>query len=159
MAAGKRAVLAALLAGAMAITPASAHRMPEVYVTIGSSEVEGEAVTAFTFRLYAEDALKLLGVERDLVVDLSDPALHEKLAGKVAAKVETSGGSLAFFGGDVEGNDVFLYFTAPVGTGVSDAQVLSSVYEQWTNRINDERSGQTETTVFTQKGALAGHHH
>ncbi|GGY56273.1 hypothetical protein [Parvularcula lutaonensis] len=159
MAVAKRFLQALALIALLAPGIASAHRMPEVDITIATSEVGGEEVAAFTFRFHAADVLKALGLDRAVDVDLSDPKVLAMMAAKAEAKVVTEGGTLDYFGGETDGNAVYLFFTAKPGTVITDASVLSSAYESWTNRVNDERSGETVTTVYTQGGELKGHRH
>ena len=149
--------LAAILAAG--VSPALGHRLPEAEVTIENVQIDGAAKSAFTIRLHAEDVLKLLGRELDLDVDLTDPELHQVAGAKVLTKVQLESGALQFFGGSVEGNSVYLFFTADADAQVRDASILSSVFDRWTNRINDARAEDVQTKVFTQGGELHGHRH
>lgn len=153
--------LIAALAGLALFIPgaASAHRMPEVDITVTTSEVEAGEVAVFTFRFHAADVLKVLGRDRDIEVDLSDPKLLAQLAVKAEERVRLEGGVLDYFGGEADRNAVFLFYTAKPDAQITDASVLSSVYRSWTNRVNDERSGETVTKLFTQGGEIRGHKH
>ena len=150
-------VLALAMAGLAA--PALAHRMPEVDVVMDVTDLEGQPATSLVFHLEAADVLKLLGLERELSVDLREDNLLRMLSDKVQQQVVVAGGKLTYFGGEVEGDTVYLFYTAPLSINITDARVLTSVYDQWTNRINDQRGDEVVTTVFTQGGALEGHHH
>lgn len=149
----------AVLAAA-SLSSASAHRMPEVEVTIETTTIDEAQRAAFTVRLHAEDTLKLLGLERDVDANLADAELLRTAAAKLQRRLKLDGDNqLEFLGGTVEGNAVYLFFVGAPDVQVADAAMLSSVFNRWTNRINDRRSGSVETQVFTQGGEIEGHRH
>jgi hypothetical protein len=125
--------------------------MPEVYITAEATELDVGPATVLTFRLAAADVLVLLGKERDTDTELSDPDLLKRAAEKVLAGVTTTGGNPRSIGGELDGNHVFLYAAGPEGMDVTDAKVLSSVFDAWTNIYADERSD-VATRMFTQSG-------
>jgi hypothetical protein len=144
-----------------AATAASAHRMPEVHITAETIDVEGEAMTGLTFRLMAADVLALLGADRDLSTDLKDWRVLQQAGERVLAGISTEGGEPNFLGGEVDGNYVFLYASGPKTLDVTDARVLSSAFDAWTNVYEDERSD-VPTRMFTQwgeQGSQHGYHH
>ncbi|MEO1658383.1 MAG: hypothetical protein AAFR65_11735 [Pseudomonadota bacterium] len=146
--------IAALLWGGIA----SAHRMPEVYVTLEASDLDGEPVTAVTVRLHAEDAIALLANHDQAVFNLDTRSEHEALAGFVTQGLTTEGGPLSFLGGEVDGHAVLLYMTAPPGLSVVESAILSSIYNQWTNRVTDLTADTPGDKVFTQGGDLTHRH-
>jgi hypothetical protein len=155
------ALLAALLlwgAGASAL----AHRMPEVQITAERAELGGRAVTAMTFRLTAADALVLLGREREIATDLSDPAILKEAGEKALEAIATEGGPVSYLGGELDENYVYLFAAGPEGLELTDARVLASVYDAWTNIYRDERQEGLPTRMFTQwgeQGSQSGHRH
>ena len=154
-----RTFLGGLAVLAASITSALGHRMPEAEVTIERTEINKVAKSAFTVRLHAEDALKILSLDRELNVDLDDGDLHQALANRLAMKITLDEGALTYFGGSVDGNSVYIFFTGDPSVRIESASMLSSIHPQWTNRINDMRRGAVATQVFTQGGELKGHRH
>ncbi|MEE4208150.1 MAG: hypothetical protein V2I43_02655 [Parvularcula sp.] len=156
-----RSALAALFGVVLTLmAPASAHRMPEVYVTLEGADLGGEPITAITLRLHAEDALRLLESEGLTGVELAEPSVLEALGRASGQGISLSGeGRVLFVGGEVEDNRVYLYLAAEEGSEITDAKVLSEVYTNWTNRVTDLRAEEPVTKVFTQGGPIEGHHH
>ncbi|MCQ8185978.1 hypothetical protein [Parvularcula maris] len=141
---------------------ALAHRMPEVHITAERAELGGEPATALTFRLVAADVLVLLGRDRETNTDLSDEALLKEAGARVLRGITTKGGAARYLGAELEDNHVFLYATGPEALDVTDAKVLASVYDAWTNIYKDERKDGSPTRMFTQwgkQGSQRGHSH
>ncbi|MEM6748656.1 MAG: hypothetical protein AAF608_14665 [Pseudomonadota bacterium] len=148
-------VVAAILAfGGMAL----AHRMPEVYVTLETSDLEGEPITAVTIRLHAEDAIALLAAFDEPVSNLDTRAEHEALARLTTEGLVTTGGSLTLLGGEIDGHAVLLYLTGAPGFAVTESAILSAIYPQWTNRVSDLTGETPQGAVFTQGGEHTHHH-
>ncbi|MEO1043496.1 MAG: hypothetical protein AAFX52_14540 [Pseudomonadota bacterium] len=133
---------------------AHAHRMPEVYITLEDSDLAGEAITAVTLRLYAEDAIALLSAHDRPVSNLETRDEHEALAQLSVLALTIEGGPLSFLGGEVDGRAVLLYLTAPPALEVIDSAILSTVYDQWTNHVTDQTRDGSPDLVFTQGGEL-----
>jgi hypothetical protein len=134
--------------------------MPEVDVTLEATTIGERAVTAVTLRLHAEDALKLLKAAKGGEPGLDDEGALTFLARRAAATITFSGElPLSYVGGEVDGNAVYLFLATGPQAMVTDASLLSSVYDRWTNRVTDLRDGEPATKVFTQGGELHGHHH
>ncbi|MEM9810384.1 MAG: hypothetical protein AAF788_04080 [Pseudomonadota bacterium] len=143
---------------------AAAHRMPEATLHLERVVVEDMAATAITVDLHAEDALRLLTIHGQTAHNLTSEAEFEGLAKLIVPRVTLSSGSMRFVGGKTEGNTVHLFFLAKNDAVVTAAHVLSSAYDQWTNRVNDKRSGfEDHSAVYIQDGDLSGdmkgHHH
>lgn len=158
MAAIKR--LAVILAGAAALAAsAAAHRVPEAYVTLEDAELGGAVVTALTIKLEAYDAFimaqKLTGREK---VDLADGAILQRIGEQAVMALTLDQGAARYVGGEVSGEDVFIFLAAPPGVSVEDARFLSSVYRQWTNYVDDPRRPGGETVVFRPAGAEPRRH-
>lgn len=137
---------------------AAAHRMPEVYVTLEASDLEGEAITAVTIRLHAEDAIALLAAFDHRVENLDTRAEHEALAQLTSKDLDIGESSVSFLGGEVDGHAVLLYLTGAPDLAVSKSAILSPIYDQWTNRITDLTAGTASDVVFTQGGDQTHRH-
>ena len=151
--------LASVLAAFSMAAAAWAHRVPEAYVTLERADVGGEAVTALTVKLEAYDAYllaqALTGKDK---LDLASAEILGTLGQQVAAGITLSEGEAAYVGAEVSGEEVYVYLTGAAGAGVEKAKVLSSIYRQWTNYIDDARVDDHETQVFRQGEALPHRH-
>ncbi|NNU14728.1 hypothetical protein HK107_00135 [Parvularcula sp. ZS-1/3] len=152
---GAKPFIAAALSLALACAgTAAAHRTPDAYITAERVEIGGEAVTALTIRLDAEDALRIASGSEALDADLSKDEVKARLATHLGLRLDIGEAELSYFGGEVEGDAVFVYLTGPAALEIRGARVLSSVYREWTNVVEDKRSD-GPTRMFTQNGELA----
>lgn len=158
--------VAAILAVAFAlVADASAfHRVADAHITIDRSEIAGQPVAAFTVRLDAEDALRMVEGAYPFEADVTDPALLEFLAEKVASRIVLDQGDVVPLGGEVDGEFVYVFLYSDAAAEVMTSSIFSTVYLQWTNFLEDKRSD-GPTRMFTQQGELAPgeplpqHHH
>lgn len=152
---GVKPFIAAALSLALACAgTAAAHRTPDAYITAERVEIDGEGVTALTIRLDAEDALRIASGSEALDADLSGNLAQLKLAARLSTRIKTGSGKLTYFGSEVEGDAMYIYFTGPANLTIERSGVLSSVYREWTNVIEDKRVD-GPSRMFTQNGELA----
>lgn len=151
--------LTGLLAVILMTATAWAHRVPEAYVTLEEAEIDGSTVTALTVKLEAYDAFALAqALTGKQKVSLSSADVLQSVGEQVAAGVTLSTGGATYVGSETSGEEVYIYLTGSAGSTVSDAKILSSIYRQWTNYVDDQRGIGFETQVFRQNEALPNRH-
>ncbi|MEM9838663.1 MAG: hypothetical protein AAF830_05850 [Pseudomonadota bacterium] len=146
--------------GVLAFTAsAHAHRMPEAYVLLESSSVNGEAITGVTVRILAEDALVIAVEAFGDSASLGQEHVQYVLLERARKALPVKAGTLKPLGMELDGEFAFLYFEGAAGAELSTARVLSSVYESWTNYVRDQRGDEATTQMFTQRGPMQDHQH
>ena len=130
-----RFLLLAVLSLAL-VTPALAHRQPEVETIVETVTLDGRDQLQITHRFHAHDALKLLtraGVERP---DLSDPEHQARLALYAREHFELSGDEESrMIGVETIGDQVYVYQLHPVLAEVTGSSILAEISASWTNRV------------------------
>lgn len=155
--------LAGLMVGLVmvATNPAASawHRMPEVYIIVEASEVDGGPVAAISVRLEAEDALVLVADKHGVNASLDDASVQNHLLAAVAPSLTLSVGQPQPLGVDIDGDTVFAFFTADPSASLTKADVLSTAYDSWTNYVRDQRDPGAKSQLFTQRGPMVDHQH
>lgn len=151
--------LAAVFWALAASAPAALHRMPEVYVAVEESDLDGKDITAVTVRLEAEDAYLIAASAYGHDVRLADDRSRQLIAQRVRRAIVSPTEGITSLGVEIDGDLVFVYLAGPADARIVETRILASVHESWTNYVRDTRGDEPVTRMFTQRGPMADHRH